>query len=193
MKRWKPDLASKRSVSPPPLSKKWNRSRQTSTRHREIRTERFSVLIDSLRQRLRPAQRPAAQAAGKLSARTGGSGTSGHYRRNSLARNRHNTVASRVSAAAAQRPAEALLLVPEGPPQRFAGAARCITSPMRKDRSALPANGGMTVCSNRRRDYYLVEDQDGHRFWLYRKGILPARDGHVAAGSCTGCLRRAST
>lgn len=68
-------------------------------------------------------------------------------------------------------PAEVTALVPEGPPKRFRwrgvthGVARAqgperIASEWWRHRKAQPT-----------RDYYLVEDETGHRFWLYREGL----------------------
>ena len=45
-----------------------------------------------------------------------------------------------------------------------------MTSPRRRGRSASPANGGATSAPPTR-DYYLVEDDAGRRFWLYREGL----------------------
>ncbi len=45
-----------------------------------------------------------------------------------------------------------------------------MTSPTRRDRSASPANGGAST-QQPTRDYYLVEDDAGRRFWLYREGL----------------------
>ncbi len=66
-------------------------------------------------------------------------------------------------------------------------------SPARRARNASPANGGArhtfplipakagiqlwvpayarTSGKTLTRDYYLVEDSDGHRFWLFRQGL----------------------
>ena len=41
---------------------------------------------------------------------------------------------------------------------------------MRRGPSASPANGGGSA-SQPTRDYYLVEDEAGRRFWLYREGL----------------------
>jgi len=68
-------------------------------------------------------------------------------------------------------PAEVTALVPDGPPRRFhwrgvtyevAGAQgpERIASEWWRDRAPEPT-----------RDYYLVEDADGRRFWLYREGL----------------------
>lgn len=66
---------------------------------------------------------------------------------------------------------DVLALVPEGPPQRFrwrgtlydiarAQGPERIASEWWRNRTARPT-----------RDYYLVEDGNGHRFWLYREGL----------------------
>jgi protein ImuB len=68
-------------------------------------------------------------------------------------------------------PTEVTALVPDGPPRRFrwrgvtyevAGSQgpERIASEWRRHRTPAPT-----------RDYYLVEDADGHRFWLYREGL----------------------
>ncbi len=68
-------------------------------------------------------------------------------------------------------PAEVTALVPEGPPRRFRwrgvmhGVAKAqgperIAGEWWRDRASPPT-----------RDYYLVEDEAGHRFWLYREGL----------------------
>ena len=50
-------------------------------------------------------------------------------------------------------------------------------SPAPRARNASAPNGGASPrirTSGHReptRDYYLVEDADGHRFWLYREGL----------------------
>jgi protein ImuB len=66
-------------------------------------------------------------------------------------------------------PAEVTALVPEGPPRRFRwrGAMHEVAHAQGPERIACewwrhhqPA-----------RDYYFVEDEEGHRFWLYRQGL----------------------
>jgi protein ImuB len=70
---------------------------------------------------------------------------------------------------------EVTALIPDGPPRRFRwrGASYDITGAQGPERIAdewwrapHPCQGeGLT------RDYYLVEDDEGHRFWLYREGL----------------------
>ena len=45
-----------------------------------------------------------------------------------------------------------------------------MASPARRGRSASPTSGGADGAGPTR-DYYLVEDEAGRRFWLYREGL----------------------
>jgi protein ImuB len=68
-------------------------------------------------------------------------------------------------------PVDVTALVPEGPPQRFRwrGTLHDVAHAQGPERIAdewwQDRSSGLT------RDYYLVEDQAGHRFWLYREGL----------------------
>jgi protein ImuB len=75
-------------------------------------------------------------------------------------------------------PADVTALVPDGPPRRFSwrGVTYDITGAQGPERIAgewwllpppylPPRREGVT------RDYYVVEDSGGHRFWLYREGL----------------------
>ena len=75
-------------------------------------------------------------------------------------------------------PADVIALVPEGPPQRFPLARR---DAWRRPRARAGAHRRRMVAQRREptRDYYLVEDEAGRRFWLYREG-LSARDRRAA-------------
>jgi protein ImuB len=66
-------------------------------------------------------------------------------------------------------PAEVMALVPEGPPQRFRwrGAMHDVARTQGPERIA----GEWWRSSEPTRDYYLVEDKAGRRFWLYREGL----------------------
>lgn len=68
-------------------------------------------------------------------------------------------------------PAEVMALVPEGPPQRFRwrGVLHAITGAQGPERIA--AEWWRAAPDAPTRDYYLVEDEDGRRFWLYREGL----------------------
>jgi protein ImuB len=72
-------------------------------------------------------------------------------------------------------PTEVTALIPEGPPRRFRwrGVTYDITGAQGPERigdewwrAPYPPRGGAPT-----RDYYLVEDDEGHRFWLYREGL----------------------
>ncbi len=72
-------------------------------------------------------------------------------------------------------PTEVTALIPEGPPRRFRwrGVTYDITGAQGPERIAdewwrapYPSQGGSLS-----RDYYLVEDAQGQRFWLYREGL----------------------
>jgi protein ImuB len=64
-----------------------------------------------------------------------------------------------------------MALVPDGPPRRFSwrGVTYDVADAQGPERIAgewwLHRMPGPT------RDYYLVEDSDGHRFWLFREGL----------------------
>jgi protein ImuB len=62
-----------------------------------------------------------------------------------------------------------LALVPEGPPQRFRwrGVMHDVAHAQGPERIA----SEWWRSSQPTRDYYLVEDDDGRRFWLYREGL----------------------
>jgi protein ImuB len=68
-------------------------------------------------------------------------------------------------------PTEVTALVPDGPPRRFSwrGVTHDVIGAQGPERIAgewwLHRMPGPT------RDYYVVEDADGHRFWLYREGL----------------------
>ena len=68
-------------------------------------------------------------------------------------------------------PAEVTALVPEGPPRRFRwrGVTHGIAKAQGPERIA--GEWWHDDASPPTRDYYLVEDEAGHRFWLYREGL----------------------
>jgi protein ImuB len=68
-------------------------------------------------------------------------------------------------------PAAVIAAVPDGPPMRFTWrrvTRRVITSdgPERVTPEWWKLDGG-----ERPRDYYMIEDEDGRRYWLYREGL----------------------
>ncbi len=79
-------------------------------------------------------------------------------------------------------PAEVTALVPDGPPRRFCwrGVTHDVAGAQGPERIGaewwrMPHRGAHAGESERQlaftRDYYLVEDLGGHRFWLFREGI----------------------
>jgi protein ImuB len=76
-------------------------------------------------------------------------------------------------------PAEVTALVPEGPPRRFCwrGVSYDVTGAQGPERvGAEWWREPFHVCESERqgaltRDYFLVEDAGGHRFWLFREGL----------------------
>jgi protein ImuB len=72
-------------------------------------------------------------------------------------------------------PAEVMALIPDGPPRRFRwrGVTYEVSGAQGPERIASewwrdPDGHRSTEPT---RDYYLVEDRGGHRFWLYREGL----------------------
>ena len=77
-------------------------------------------------------------------------------------------------------PTEVTALVPDGPPRRFRwrGVTYEVAGSQGPERIASewwrePAGHRLRgrIEGAPTRDYYLVEDADGHRFWLYREGL----------------------
>jgi protein ImuB len=77
-------------------------------------------------------------------------------------------------------PAEVTALVPDGPPRRlrWRGVTYDIAGAQGPERigdewwRAPPSYASRTGNEHgQTRDYYLVEDREGHRFWLYREGL----------------------
>jgi len=68
-------------------------------------------------------------------------------------------------------PAEVTALVPEGPPRRFRwrGVMHGVARAQGPERITGEWWRQMQAPT---RDYYLVEDEDGRRFWLYREGLF---------------------
>ncbi len=68
-------------------------------------------------------------------------------------------------------PAEVTAQVPEGPPRRFRwrGVLHAVARAQGPERIA--GEWWRSGASTPTRDYYLVEDDAGHRFWLFREGL----------------------
>jgi protein ImuB len=70
-------------------------------------------------------------------------------------------------------PTEVTALIPDGPPRRFRwrGVTYDITGAQGPERIADEWWHAPYPSQSLTRDYYLVEDDEGHRFWLYREGL----------------------
>lgn len=141
------------------------------------RTERCAALIDALRQRLGPASvrrfEPVAshipEQAEVLTTATG----------ETVAWPAANEKMRPLLMLPKAEPAEVTALIPEGPPRRFCwrGVTYDVTGAQGPERIGAewwrePSH----VCASERqpaltRDYFLVEDAGGHRFWLFREGL----------------------
>jgi protein ImuB len=141
------------------------------------RTERCAALIDKLRQRLGPQSvwRFAAIAshlperAETLLPVTGEVPTSWPASEQETEKPRPLLILPHAE------PTEVTALVPDGPPRRFRwrGATYEIAGAQGPERIASEwwRNRSRHPSSDPTRDYYLVEDADGRRFWLYREGL----------------------
>jgi protein ImuB len=76
--------------------------------------------------------------------------------------------------------AEVLSLLPEGPPRRFRwrGVMRNVAQADGPERIAGEWWRSSKEQDHLARDYYVVEDESGHRFWLYREGVQ-SRETHL--------------
>ncbi|MBO6827474.1 MAG: DNA polymerase Y family protein [Sneathiella sp.] len=142
----------------------------TSTENLE---ENFNKLLDRLSNRLgveqinhwQPAQSHIPERAFKYVTMTTPTASSGKEASNNASRP--------LLLLAMPTPITVLAEVPDGPPIRFEWR--------NKQHHIIAANGPERLApewwrhdlegSQQTRDYYYVEDQDGHRFWLYRDGL----------------------
>ena len=75
------------------------------------------------------------------------------------------------------QPVEVLALAPDGPPARFRWRRKMHESCAPKGRSASRRIGlGFRNLREPTRDYYRVEDVEGRRFWLFRRGLYECGD-----------------
>ena len=77
-------------------------------------------------------------------------------------------------------------LIPDGPPRQFRwrGVLHQVAGAQGPERIA-PEWWRRTAEATR--DYYVVEDTAGRRFWLYRAGLYGRGGTPPRNGSCTGC------
>jgi protein ImuB len=132
--------------------------------------ERCAELIDGLTQRLGPRSvRRLAPLASHLPERAEAAFGAGHdcvpWPSPNEARPRPLLLFARAE------PAEVTALVPEGPPRRFRwrGVTHGVAKAQGPERIA--GEWWHDSASPPTRDYYLVENEAGHRFWLYREGL----------------------
>jgi protein ImuB len=143
------------------------------------RTEREAMLIDGFVHRLGADRvRRLASRASHVPERAGG-----------VTARMTGSVPSRDSAFTGPRPlfllpkaeaAEVLALLPEGPPKRFRwrGVQRTVAQADGPERIAGEWWKNRDGAPDLTRDYYVIEDDMGHRFWLHREGVQD-RDTHL--------------
>ncbi|MGZ5834582.1 MAG: DUF6504 family protein [Xanthobacteraceae bacterium] len=66
---------------------------------------------------------------------------------------------------------DVIALVPEGPPQRFRWRGTLYDIARAQGPERIASEWWRSRTHRPTRDYYLVEDAGGHRFWLYREGL----------------------
>jgi protein ImuB len=153
----------------------------------EDRTERCAALVDKLQQRLGPHSvrrfEPVAshipERAEMLAVVNGATLQGPVSERTDVAATRPLLLLPHAEPAE-----EVLALVPEGPPRRFRwrgvtyeiehaeGPERIAAEWWREAAHHGPAHHGARERQGAlTRDYYLVEDSGGHRFWLFREGL----------------------
>ena len=67
--------------------------------------------------------------------------------------------------------ADVIALVPEGPPQRFRWRGVMYVIARAQGPERIASEWWRSRTQQPTRDYYLVEDSNGRRFWLYREGL----------------------
>jgi protein ImuB len=149
------------------------------------RTERCAALIDTLRQRLGPQSvRRFTAIASHLPERAEAlSPVTGEVPASWPAPEQETEKTRPLLLLPHAEPTEVTALVPDGPPRRFRwrgvtyeiagaqGPQRIASEWWRKPLPYPPPLAGEGKGGGPTRDYYLVEDADGRRFWLYREGL----------------------
>lgn len=149
------------------------------------RTERCSALIDTLRQRLGPAsvrrfesvESHIPERAEVLLPITGGAAPPPKSRAGAellpLLSNEDLTTRPLLLLPHAEPADEVVALVPDGPPRRFCwrGVTHEVKNSTGPERIGAEWWRSHHCEPDPTRDYYLVEDLGGHRFWLFREGI----------------------
>jgi protein ImuB len=134
------------------------------------KAERCAALIDSLKQRIGPRSvhriKPmASHLPERAEAPCAAAGAAPAWPMPDEGQPRPLLMLSRAE------PADVMALIPEGPPQRFRwrGAMHAVVRAQGPERIA--SEWWRHRALEPTRDYYLVEDEAGHRFWLYREGL----------------------
>jgi protein ImuB len=154
------------------------------------RAERCAALIDTLRQRLGPASVRRFEAvesyiperAEVLVPVAGEAASPPKSRACDLPLAREGHTERPLLLLSHAEPTEVTALVPDGPPRRFCwrGVTYEVAGAQGPERIGAqwwrtPHRGAHSGESERQltltRDYYLVEDLGGHRFWLFREGL----------------------
>jgi len=147
--------------------------------------ERYAALIDTLRQRLGPQSvRRFAAIASHLPERAEVLlPVNGEVPASWPAPKQETEKTQPLLLLPHAEPTEVTALVPDGPPRRFRwrgvtyeiagaqGPQRIASEWWRKPLPYPPPLAGEGKGGGPTRDYYLVEDADGRRFWLYREGL----------------------
>jgi len=68
-------------------------------------------------------------------------------------------------------PAEVTALVPDGPPRRFLWRGRLHAVTRAQGPERIASEWWRASTDQPTRDYYVVENDAGRRFWLYREGL----------------------
>jgi protein ImuB len=135
------------------------------------RTERFSVLVDSFKQRLGPRSiRQLKPLESYLPERAEAAHPAAAEENSWPARD--STRLRPIFLLPRAEPVEVTFLVPEGPPQRFRWRGTMYHVTYAEGPERIAGEWWRDGLQQPSRDYYLVEDRNGHRFWLYRKGVL---------------------
>ena len=132
-----------------------------------------------------PSPRKRGEGRGLPSAKAGGEGRQHTLRSKSVAAPHPSPLPTEEWGEGAPRPllmlprpeaAEVVALIPEGPPRQFRwrGVLHQVAEAQGPERIA-PEWWRRT--GEATRDYYVVEDADGRRFWLYRAGLYGRDEG----------------
>jgi protein ImuB len=134
------------------------------------KAERCAALLDGLRARLGPRSvRRLAPVASHLPERAeaacAATGEAPAWPLPDEARPRPLLILPRAE------PTDVMALVPEGPPQRFRWHGVLHTVARAQGPERIAGEWWRSHTHKPTRDYYLVEDEAGRRFWLYREGL----------------------